>query len=100
LASIALQLKGYRILARRFKSRLGEIDLIALKGVTVVFVEVKSRSSLEEAEASMTHHQSQRLRRAAQAWAAHHQFFVDFDQRFDAVFVIPGAWPKHIIDRA
>lgn len=96
LASLALMLKGYQILARRYKSRSGEIDLIAIRGGKLAFVEVKRRPTLRDAQASITPKQSLRLRRAAAQWLAQRPRFSQFDQRFDAVFVTPGAWPAHV----
>jgi Holliday junction resolvase-like predicted endonuclease len=49
LAALALILKGYRVLARRHKTRLGEVDLIARRGDLIIMVEVKARPSLAEA---------------------------------------------------
>ncbi len=49
LAAAALMLKGYRILARRYRTPVGEIDLIARRGSLVIIVEVKARPTLEEA---------------------------------------------------
>ena len=95
-ASAALMLNGYRILARRFKSRSGEIDLIAIRGGMLAFVEVKHRPTLEDAQTSITRLQSQRLRRAAECWLANKPRFAGCERRFDAVFVVPGLWPTHI----
>ena len=63
IATIVLSLKGYRILARRYKTHCGEIDLIAVRGDTVSFVEVKARATLEAAEASITRRHA-RLKRS------------------------------------
>ena len=100
LAACALMLKGYRILARRFKSRSGEIDLIALRGTKLVFVEVKRRPTLDDAHASITPRQSRRIRSAADQWLGQRPRFGDHERRFDAVFVIPGHWPIHSQDGA
>ncbi len=67
-ASLALMLRGYRILARREKTPLGEIDLIAVRGGRVAFVEVKRRATREAAEASITSAQRARIRKAASLW--------------------------------
>ncbi len=89
-------LKGYRILARRCKTPLGEIDLIAVRGGILVFVEVKARATLEEAHASITRRQSKRLRSAAGLWLGRRSRYHGFEQRFDALYIIAGFWPHHV----
>ena len=54
LAAWSLRLRGYRIVARRFRTPLGEIDLIAQRGRLVAFVEVKARTDLEQALVALT----------------------------------------------
>lgn len=99
-AGLALNLKGYRILARRKKTRAGEIDLVAVRGDTVVFVEVKRRATLEEARQSITPQQSWRMRNAAEIWLKGSPRYADYHQRYDAVFVMPDRWPVHLRDGA
>jgi putative endonuclease len=94
-ASIALFLRGYRILARRCKTRAGEIDLIAVRGKTVVFVEVKARATLEDAQNAITRRQAERMRRAASVWIGRSPCYQSYEQRFDAVYVLPKQWPIH-----
>lgn len=96
IATIVLPLKGYRILARRYKTHCGEIDLVAVRGDTVCFVEVKARATLEAAEASITRRQSERIRRAAGLWIARSPRYQHFEQRFDALYVLPRRWPVHL----
>ena len=93
-------LRGYRILARRKKTRSGEIDLIALRGQTLAFVEVKRRATFDEARASITTRQSNRTRRAAQSWLKGWPRYRDYHQRFDAMLVVPGNWPRHVLNGA
>lgn len=95
-AATALMLKGYRIAGRRIKTPAGEIDLIAIRGRRVAFVEVKQRASLADAEASITDRQRQRVRRAASHWLGKQSRYQSFEQRFDLVFVMPRRWPCHI----
>jgi len=97
LAALWLMLKGYRILARRWVSRHGEIDLVAVRGNCLVFVEVKQRESLEAAQASIGSRQRMRVHRAAENWMKKHQRFEGHELRFDLVFIVPGLWPHHII---
>lgn len=65
IACIILTLKGYRILKRRFKTPLGEIDLIASKEKTLILLEVKSRKTIQKALESLTEHQKKRINQAA-----------------------------------
>ena len=61
---------GYRILARRWKSPLGEIDIIAAGRYTLIFVEVKARATLDDAAFAVTDRQKQRIAAAAKNWLA------------------------------
>lgn len=95
-AAWVLRLKGYRLLARRFKVPGGEIDLIAQRGSTLVFVEVKARADLAMALEAITPTQQRRIATAARAWLARHPDQAQLTQRFDAVFVMPQRWPRHL----
>jgi putative endonuclease len=99
-AAIALMLKGYRILARRRKTRSGEIDLIAVRGTKLAFVEVKARPSLEAAEASISDLQARRIRAASEQWLARSPRYQNHERRFDALYVLPWRWPIHRPDGA
>ena len=68
IAAALLMAKGYRILGLRAKTPKGEIDLIAVRGRRLAFVEVKRRLTLEDAEASITSRQRERVRQAALLW--------------------------------
>ena len=95
-AALFLQLKRYRILARRAKTPVGEIDLIAQRGDLVVFVEVKARGfSHQEAEALAAVNR-RRIVRAAQLWLSRHPDLAIRSLRFDVIFLAPFAWPRHI----
>jgi len=87
---------GYRILARRFKSPLGEIDIIAARRHTLIFVEVKARATLDEAAEAVTERQKQRIAAAAEVWLANNPQPTIRDMRFDAILVAPGKLPRHI----
>lgn len=95
-AALFLMLKGYRVLARRYKTPLGEIDLIARRGRRIVFVEVKQRPTVELCEASVTDETRRRVRRAAGWWMGRHPQLHDFDQGFDLVFIANWRWPVHL----
>ena len=88
--------RGFRILARRWKSPLGEIDIIAARRHLLIFVEVKARASLDEAAESVTPRQKQRIVAAAEIWLAQFPQPAIRDIRFDAILVAPGKLPRHI----
>ena len=104
LAAWFLRLKGYRILARRYRSPRGEIDLIAVRRGLVVAVEVKYRPDEAAGRHAIGLRQRQRIAAATEDWCArtgHGQHGV----RFDAVIILPGRgwaggwrWPRHIVD--
>jgi putative endonuclease len=96
IAALALRLRGYRIIAKRERTPLGEIDLIALRGQRIAFVEVKRRVTLEAAEAAVTATQRTRIRRAASLWLARNARYQSYEQGFDLVFLIGRRWPRHI----
>jgi len=87
---------GYRILARRWKSPLGEIDIIAARRHTLIFVEVKARATLERAAEAVTERQKQRIAAAAEIWLANNPNDTIRDIRFDAILVALGKLPRHI----
>ncbi len=89
-------LKGYRPLARRFSGAGGEIDLIVRRGRTIVFVEVKARALLADAQAAIDARKRSRFSRAARLWMSRNPRYSDTALRADAVFVAPRAWPVHI----
>jgi putative endonuclease len=95
-AALLLLCKGYRIVARRWKSPLGEVDLIARRGRLLIFVEVKAREHLDDAAEAITRHQQRRIAAAAQAWLGRHPADADKNIRFDAVLMAPRCWPRHI----
>jgi len=95
-AAAYLIAKGFRILARRFRSTVGEIDIIARRRKTVVFVEVKARARLDDAAWAVTPQQQARIVAAAEAWIASHPNHADCDFRFDAMLVAPGRLPRHL----
>jgi putative endonuclease len=96
VAAALLMLKGYRILARRHRTRLGEIDLIAVRGQRLAFVEVKRRPTLDEAAQSIGERQTQRIAAAAEQWVWRHPAFHGHQIGLDAVVVAPGRWPCHL----
>lgn len=97
LAALFLRAKGYRILARRYASPVGEIDIVARKGKALVFVEVKARPSLDIAHEAIRQSQRARIVRGAEAYLSRNPHYVNHDLRFDAVLIAPGRLPRHLI---
>ena len=97
VAALYLRLKGYRILARRYASPLGEIDLVARRGTSLVFVEVKARATLDAAAESIRHMQRARIVRAAEAYLSRHPQYANHFARFDAILIAPGRLPRHLV---
>jgi len=99
LAAWLLRLKGYRILARRVKTRVGEIDLVARSlGGIVCFVEVKARPEEGSALLSVGARQQARIAHAASLYLAARPHLVSRGIRYDIVTVAPGRIPRHIRD--
>ena len=89
--------KGYRIIARRYRSRAGEIDIIARQRGVTAFIEVKARATLDDAAYAITPHQQRRIIAAAEAFLASHPQYGNDDLRFDAMLIAPGRLPRHLI---
>ncbi|EKF20037.1 YraN family protein [Nitratireductor pacificus] len=96
LAALALILKGYRIVARRHRTRLGEIDLIARRGDLVAIVEVKARPTLEQAMEAVGLAAQIRIAHAADLWLARQPDYARLSLRFDLIAVLPRRWPVHV----
>jgi putative endonuclease len=90
--------KGYRILGRRVKTRAGEIDIIAVRGKRLAFVEVKRRLTREDAEAAVSARQAARIRRASDLWLARRPRYHGHVFAFDVILLVPGRLPRHIPD--
>src|SRR6516162_10959149 len=84
-AAAYLMAKGYRILAKRFRTPHGEIDIVARRRNLLAFIEVKARASLDEAAYAITARQQARIIAAAQAWLMAHPEHAEFEFRFDAM---------------
>jgi putative endonuclease len=98
LAALRLMLAGYRIVARNYRVPVGEIDLIARRGRTLIFVEVKVRAGHADAAWSISPRQQRRIRRAAEAFLATRPELATFSLRFDAMLLAPWRMPQHLID--
>jgi putative endonuclease len=97
LAALWLQLKGWRILARRARTPVGEVDLVARRGRTVAFVEVKARATARDAEQALDDYRLRRVAAAAEALAPRYCRAHD-DQRIDAIFIVPRRLPRHMVN--
>jgi putative endonuclease len=95
-AAAFLIAKGYRIVARRFRTPVGEIDIVARRGRVLVFAEVKARARLDDAAEAVTDRGKRRIVAAAEAWLAGNPDDVNCNIRFDAILVAPGRIPRHI----
>lgn len=98
LAAWLLRLKGYRIIARDLRGPLGEIDIIARRRRTIVFVEVKARADIDSALFAVTATQRGRIERAAASFLAVHTRYAGDMVRFDLIAIAPNRWPRHIVD--
>ncbi len=95
-AAAFLVAKGFRILARRWRSPAGEIDIVARRKQLLIFVEVKARADFDTAAESVSPRQQQRIAAAAEAWLAVYGQGSLRDFRFDVILVVPGKMPRHI----
>ena len=98
LCVLLLTLRGYRILARRLRSPVGEIDILARRGRTLAIVEVKARADIRQAADSVSVSQRRRLVRAAEWMISGRPDLAALDIRFDVVFVLPWRLPVHVVD--
>lgn len=96
-AAMLLLAKGYRIAARRWKTPVGEIDIVARRRRDLVFVEVKARDDLDAAAEAVTDRSKQRIIAAGEFWLAGHPDDAQCFIRFDVILVAPGKMPRHIV---
>jgi len=95
LACWYLRLKGWRILARRARVPGGEVDIVARRGHTLAFIEVKARGSEEAAAFALDRYRLRRVAVAAERLTPKYMRGGD-DVRIDALFVVPGKLPRHL----
>ena len=97
IAALYLGLKGWRILARRARVPGGEVDIVARRGRTLAFVEVKARASHDAAAIALDDWRLRRVAAAAERLAPRYMRDGD-DVRIDALFIVPRRWPQHLVN--
>ena len=97
LAAWLLRAKLYRVVARRYRTPAGEIDLIVRRGRVIAFVEVKRRATEAAAIEAVTATGRRRIVRAAGLWLADHPAAAGLDRRFDVILALPGRLPRHLV---
>lgn len=98
LAAWSCRLKGFRVLAERYRTPFGEIDLVLRRRSLLVFAEVKARPSFEQAMHALRPAQRERLSRAAETFLRDHPPHRGCAMRFDLIAVQPCRWPRHVAD--
>jgi putative endonuclease len=96
IATLWLRLRLYEILDRNYRIKDGEIDIVAKRGRTIAFVEVKARGELDEARVAITAQKQRRISRAVNRWVATHPWAMSYTLRADAIFIAPGKLPQHL----
>jgi len=97
IAAWWLRLRGWRIIARRARVPGGEVDIVARRGRTLAFVEVKARADSDTAAFSLDRYRLRRVAVAAERLAPRYMRAGD-DVRIDAIFVVPRKLPRHLPD--
>lgn len=97
-AALLLRAKAYRIVARRWKTPFGEVDIVARRRHDLVFVEVKAREQFDDAAESVTERGKRRIIAATELWLAKHPQDARCTIRFDVILVVPGKLPRHMVN--
>jgi len=90
-------LHGWRILAQRARVPGGEVDLVARRGRTLAFIEVKQRATEDAAAWALDEYRLRRVAVAAERLAPRYAREGD-DIRIDALFLVPGRLPRHLVN--
>ncbi len=93
-----LRLSGYRVLGMDMRTPVGEVDILARRGGTLVVIEVKARASASAAAEAIGPRQRRRIRRAADWLRAGRPEWQTLALRFDVMLVAPWRWPTHLHD--
>ena len=95
IAAWYLRMHGWQILARRARVPGGEVDIVAKRGRTLAFVEVKARADADTAALSLDAYRLRRVAVAAERLMARYMDGVD-EVRIDAIFIVPFRWPIYM----
>lgn len=95
-AMLWLTFKGYRLVVMRYKTPVGEIDLVMRRGRTLAIIEVKARKMRGDAAHAITRENQSRVIRASQVFLIHHPAYADYQVRFDALVIAWYSWPRHL----
>ena len=96
IAIFILKIKLYKIIATRYRSFTGEIDIIAMKGNSIIFVEVKARKNFNPNYELISSKQIKRIKNTASLFLAQNQKFQDKEARFDAILILGKKLPQHL----
>lgn len=96
IAGFALICKGFRIVAWRYRTKYGEIDLIARRGDLVLIVEVKTRATVVDAMNAVGSQAQRRIEAACDHWLSRQGDHGQLSIRFDLIAVVPWRWPVHV----
>ena len=89
---------GWRILARRYATPMGELDIVAKRGALIAFVEVKYRKEQQGILETISARQQRRIENAATIFLSRHPNWRKLSFRFDLMVVSPWRWPSHLPD--
>ena len=98
LAAWSCRLRGFRVLAERYRTPFGELDLVLRRRSLLVIAEVKARGTLQQSLEALRPAQQQRLSQAAAIFLRDHPVHADCTVRFDLIAVRPRRWPHHVTD--
>jgi putative endonuclease len=98
LAALSLMVRGYRILAMRYRVKSGEIDIIARKGDLVSFIEVKARATAADSVFAVNTPTQTRIRNASLHWLQTRKDAARLSWSYDIIAIRPWRWPEHFKD--
>lgn len=98
VAAAYLTLRGYRILKMRYKTKVGEIDIIARKARSLIFIEVKAHANIDAGLYAVTPRTQKRIARAAQDFMVRRKKYIHDDMRFDVISIkLWGVCPRKVL---